>query len=474
MNVYTIFGLVAVAAFALALIRFVVNRPPNILITFLQDFVGVFFMFSGFVKAVDPLGTSYKMHEYFEAFAQEGFRPFWEYLANCSTFFAIAMIALELLVGFALVIGWKPRLTTGIIWLLTLFFTFLTGYTYLSGYCISKLFLVVAAAVLLLFASVAFPAKTTTRNNLTFFSVGILIVFLLLSKFSGHLFMCEFTESKMKVTDCGCFGDFIKLKPWETFYKDLILDVFIIILLLNEKHIRPVFGAAVRNGLAFFGGLIALLFCLYNVYSNEPVIDFRPYKIGNDIRDLRIEKRPVKMQMTFVMMNTKTKEQKEFSYEDVIANRVDRNVYDTQIKRIDKILDPGIPAIITNLHIEDEDNDLTDSLLSNPNYSLMVVAYSLGKTHESAFNELNAIAAGTDKLGLKFFAVTVNDGKVDEFRHRNQAAYPFYYADETPLKTMIRSNPGLILLKNGVVINKWHYRHLPTFDELNQKYFSKK
>ena len=107
MTVYTIFGLVALAAFVLALIRFFVKRPPNIMITFLQDFIGAFFIFSGFVKAVDPLGTGYKMHEYFEAFSQEGLAPVWEYLANFSTFFAIVMIALELFVGFALIIRFR-------------------------------------------------------------------------------------------------------------------------------------------------------------------------------------------------------------------------------------------------------------------------------------------------------------------------------------------------------------------------------
>src|SRR5690242_9611522 len=118
MTVYTIFGLVAAVAFSLALIRFIIKRPPNILITFIQDFVGSFFIFSGFVKAVDPLGTSYKMHEYFEAFASEGLRPFWEYIAGFSTFMAIVMIALELFIGLMLIIGWRPRLTTAIIWLL--------------------------------------------------------------------------------------------------------------------------------------------------------------------------------------------------------------------------------------------------------------------------------------------------------------------------------------------------------------------
>src|SRR5580658_7900734 len=129
MTVYTIFGIVAAIAFGLALIRYFVKRPPNILLTFLQDFIGAFFIFSGFVKAVDPLGTSYKMHEYYEAFAQDGLRPFWDFLANFSTLSAILMIAAELFIGFMLLIGWRPKLTVAIIWLLTLFFTALTGYT---------------------------------------------------------------------------------------------------------------------------------------------------------------------------------------------------------------------------------------------------------------------------------------------------------------------------------------------------------
>ncbi len=474
MTVYTIFGIVAAAAFVLALIRFFVNRPPNILITFLQDFIGCFFIFSGFVKAVDPLGTSYKMHEYFEAFAGEGLRPLWEYMATWSSFMAVTMIALELFVGFVLLIGWKPRLTVGIIWLLTLFFTFLTGYTFLSGYGISKAFILISGAIMLVFAAVTFPKKQSQRLTLVFFSLGILVLVFLMSKFSGLFFTADFTESKMKVTDCGCFGDFIKLKPWETFYKDVILDVMILILVLNVKFVRPVFGDVTRTVMAYLAGIFSLLFCLDNVYLDEPVIDFRPYKIGNDINDLRKEKKPAKVEMVFVYRSNKTLLPKEFTYDEVMKGKMDYAEYDSMIERKDKILDPGIPAKITNLRIEnDEGGDITDTILHNPDYSFMVVSYNLNRTHEDAFKQLNEIAANADKVGVKYFAVTLNDGHVDEFRHKNQTAYPFYSADETPLKTIIRSNPGLVLLKNGVVINKWHYRHLPSVDELNKTYFKK-
>jgi hypothetical protein len=275
----------------------------------------------------------------------------------------------------------------------------------------------------------------------------------------------------MKVTDCGCFGDFIKLKPWETFWKDVILDFMILLLVLNTKHIRPLFEGK-RSAIAALSGVVSLGLCLYCVYWSEPIIDFRPYKIGNDVRDLRKVKQEPKVEMLFIYKNKATGAEKEFSVSDLSS--LNYSEWDYKDRK-DKVLDPGIPAKITNLFIEnDEGAQMADSILDNPDYSLMVVAYNLKKTHEPAFEKLNAIAAGCDKAGIQFFAVTVNDGHIDEFRHRLQTAYPFYHADETPLKTIIRSNPGLVLLKNGVVINKWHYRGLPDFESLNQQYFSKK
>lgn len=474
MTVYTIFGIVAAIAFVLALIRFVLKRPPNILITFLQDFVGAFFIFSGFVKAVDPLGTSYKMHEYYEAFAQDGLRPFWDFLANFSTLSAIIMIATELFIGFMLLIGWRPKLTIGIIWLLTLFFTFLTGYTYLSGYCISKAFLVLSGIILLIFASVAFPQNKSARNNLTFIAIGFLAIFFVFSKLSGQMLQCGFTEANMKVTDCGCFGDFIKLKPWETFYKDCVLDVIILILVLNSSLIIPLFHKHVRNALAGLVGAAALFFCLYNTYWSEPVIDFRPYAIGNNIPDLMKEKVPPKVAMLYHYHNKATGKWEDITMEQVMNGKVDYSKYDTSYRE-DKVLDPGIPARILGLNIyNDNGDDVTDSLLSYPGYAMVVVSANLNKTHEAAFKQLNAIAAGCDKIGVKFYAIVANNGHVDEFRHENDTAYPFYTADETPVKTIMRSNPGLLLLKDGTVVNKWHYMHLPTFEELNTEYFSKK
>lgn len=474
MTVYTIFGIIGVAALILTAIRQFVAKPSNLVVNYIQNFVGSLFIFSGFVKAVDPLGTSYKMHEYFEAFAGEGMRPFWEWASTLSTPMAIGMIALELFIGFMLLIGWKPKFTVTIVWWLTLFFTFLTGYTFLSGYGITKLFILAAGLFFVLLALIPLPKEQRTRANLMYASLAFLVLLYAVGKFSDLFLTVEFTESKMKVTDCGCFGDFMKLKPWETFYKDVILDFMIFILVIGIREIKPVFQAVTTNVLTGVSAVLSLGFCLYTTYLNEPPIDFRPYAIGSDIQDARKVKKEPKIEMSFVYMSKKTGEKKEFTYDDMMKGKIDYALFDTMLERKDNILDPGIPAKITNLLIEnDEGMDITDSIFSNPNYSLMVVSYDLTKAHESAFKELNAIAAGASKVGVDFYAVAVNDGKLEEFRHRNQTAYKFYHADATPLKTIIRSNPGLVLLKNGVVINKWHYRHLPTFDELNSTYFKK-
>jgi len=471
MTVYTIFLVVGLAALLLTALRFFKARPSNWVVCYLQNFVGALFIFSGFVKAVDPLGTSYKMHEYFEAFAQEGGRALWEYLAHFSTPFAILMIAAELFVGFMLLIGWKPRFTVAIIWWLTLFFTLLTGYTFLSGYGITKLFILASAFVLFLFALLPFFENQRTRRQVLWAAFGSLVALLVLIKFTGLFFTIPFAEAKMKVTDCGCFGDFIKLKPWETFYKDIILDVMIFVLVLSTGQIKKVFTGVINPVLVASTAVASFALCWYSTFENEPPIDFRPYAIGNNIPDLRQVKKEAVVEMVFVYRSNKTGENKEFSYDEVMKGKMDYTEFDSMVERKDKVLDPGIPAKITNLRIENEEGlDLTDSIFAYPGYSLMVVAYNLKKSNEAGFAPLNKLAEVADVAKVPFFGVCLNDGGVEDFKTRNHIQYEFFSADETPLKTILRSNPGLVLLKNGVVVNKWHHKHLPSADDL-KSYF---
>ena len=249
------------------------------------------------------------------------------------------------------------------------------------------------------------------------------------------------------------------------------------ILAIRYRYVKPSMNAITRDILTYVVLVGSFFFCLYNFVWNEPVIDFRPYAIGSDLNLNRTVLRPEKKDMIFVYKNKKSGATQDFKMSEVCdANCVVVKHSDDWefVVRRDSIIDEGIPARITNLFIHDADgNEVTDSLLNDPNYSLMVVAPHLDDTHDAAFRDkLNPLAMACDKAHIKFYAVSADEA--ENFRHKNQTAYPFYMADETPLKTMMRSNPGLMLLKNGIVINKWHYKHLPTFEQLNEMYFSKK
>jgi uncharacterized membrane protein YphA (DoxX/SURF4 family) len=470
MTVSKLFILIGSIALVLTVLRYLFQGYKKVILSYLQNFVGTLFIFSGFVKAVDPMGTSIKMHEYFEAMHIEFFNPI-------STPLTVAMLVAELTLGVALLAGYKPKITTSLLLLLNVFFLLLTGYTYLSGYEPNNAFFFVSITA---FALICFGAIIEHgRARLWTLVAGFLIVVvtLFLMRYTTRLFTHPFDITKMKVTDCGCFGDFIKLKPWETFYKDVVLTIMAFILAIRYRYVKPSVNAITRDSLTYIVLVGSFFFCLYNFVWNEPVIDFRPYAIGSDLNLNRTVLRPEKKDMIFVYKNKKSGDVQDFKMSEVCdANCVVVKHSDDWefVVRRDSIIDEGIPARITNLFIHDADgNEVTDSLLNDPNYTLMVVAPHLDDTHVAAFTDkLNPLAMACDKAHIKFYAVSADEA--ENFRHKNQTAYPFYMADETPLKTMMRSNPGLMLLKNGIVINKWHYKHLPTFEQLNEMYFSKK
>ncbi len=459
LNVYTIFGMMGAVALVFTVIRGLLKKSfSNSIIPFIQYFIGSLFIFSGFVKAVDPMGTSYKMHDYFEAMHIS-------FLNDFSTPMAVGMIVAEIMLGTAIIMGWRPKLTASLLLLLNVFFLLLTGFTFLSGYTPTIAFLAVAIFTICLISI----GGIIKNYKLIFGGFLLVIISLLLMKFSTIFFTSTFQITGMKVTDCGCFGDFIKLKPWETFYKDVILCLLSLYLVLNYQKVQTLFSAWYRNTKMVTGTIFTLFFCLYNFIWSEPVLDFRAYSIGSDLNKNRTVIRPEKKEFIFIYKNKKTNEEKEFKTAELGNLTEDWEYKD----RKDIVLDEGIPAKISNLFISNEDGeDITEDLLHNENYSLAVVAYKLGKTDESAFkNKLNLMAEKAEKAGVDFYVLTSEDA--EDFRHKNQCAYPFYKADETPLKTIMRSNPGLVLLKNGVVINKWHKHQFPTFEELNTSYFKK-
>ncbi|NNC94176.1 MAG: DoxX family protein [Chitinophagales bacterium] len=420
-----------IAAIAITGAAYAYRKPQNLFIAFIKNFLGAFLIFSGAVKAIDPLGTAYKMHDYFIAFG--GFFP---KLDPLTLPLAIFMVVLEIVLGIALIIGSYRKLTVITTGLLILFFTFLTGYTYLNGFVNPKYF------------DKEYVAEMQAQNQ----EVPMIV---------------EFDENNMKVTDCGCFGDFLKIEPRLSFYKDIFLMVLIIILLMSLSKITPLFAGS-KAGLIILlvSTAITFIFCLSNYVTDLPMVDFRPYKKGNNIPQLMVPEREAEQEFTFIYENSNSGEVKSFDMKN-LPKKEDGWVFkDREVN----IIDPGIPAKISNfLVLNEEGEEVNADLLEDENYNFWIVAYSLEKTKKSVFeNKLNDLATKAQSDGYQVYAIASDAN--DDFRHDVQAAYPFYTADATFLKTIVRSNPGLVLVKNGVIIDKWHHKHIPTYEELKSEY----
>lgn len=398
----TVFLLIGGIALALTAIRYFIQKPLSVPVLFVQNFVGAFFIFSGFVKSVDPLGTSYKIQEYFVEFGMGFLEPY-------TLAFSVVTIVLEIVIGITLLLGYQKTITVWLLLLLIIFFTFLTGYT----------------------------------------------------TFTGH------------VTDCGCFGDFLKIEPKQSFMKDIFLSVLILFLFIRKKYIEESFPTFISAGLTGVATIAFTLFCFRNFAWNEPVFDFRPYKVGNYLPDY-MKGIPDKVEFSWVNKNKQTGEIKEFTNDEYMKAIGEPGFKDTweYVDRKDKVIEKGVPAKIANFQILNEyEEDMSEDVLYNPDYQFLVIAYDLKKTDAASFQKLNPLAEGAEKDGFMFYAVSAASAKEKEaFRHENQTAFPFYSADGTFLKTIVRSNPGLLLLKNGTVVGKWHHDHFPTYEELKRDY----
>ncbi|MEY4877300.1 MAG: hypothetical protein RL708_2450 [Bacteroidota bacterium] len=365
------------------------------IIQFFRIIVGALFLFSGAIKANDPMGTSYKLQEYFTVFHM-GF------LNGITDYLSIAFCGLEIALGFALLVGAFSRITTLALTGLIIFFTWLTGYSAMTG----------------------------------------------------------------KVTDCGCFGDFIHLEPTTSFYKDIVLLVLSIVLLLGRDTIKPLFAGKWNNfvlvllvGASFFLPIWA--------FMHLPVIDMLAYKPGNNIKEkmtLPPNAKQTIVKTVFVCKNKKTGAVEEMASEDYVKKYQDYDYMD----RKDKVMQQGDKPEIHDFVIFDDNNrQVQDSLLSIPTYCFWVVVYDVTDANKSCFTKINALVKNCDAQHIPVIGLTHSDYKTAEpFRHDVQAAFPFYYAgDDKFVKTMMRSSPGIMLMKNGIVIKKWHYNDVPTYDE---------
>jgi len=294
-----------------------------------------------------------------------------------------------------------------------------------------------------------------------------LTLWLLLLTILFFSFLTFYTAHYNKVLECGCFGDAIPMTPWQSFGKNMVLLFLILILFMGSKYILPSFSKMTENAIVVLFTVACFAFSAY-CYNYLPVIDFRPYKPGTDIKK-DMKGIPDVLKYYYTLKNKKTGATQEFAqfppnYQndwDYVSNRTE-----TIKKGIEpKIKDFSITSIASG-------NDVTDSVLSNPNYNFILVSLSLSDANKNpeVIKKINDLATDCLKNHVGFICLTAEDNEVEKYAQQYHPPYSFYTTDGTVLKTMIRSNPGLILIKGGVVIADWHYHSIPDYNSVNQKY----
>ncbi|MEI2676239.1 MAG: BT_3928 family protein [Chitinophagaceae bacterium] len=398
----------------------------NSILWFCRLFTGALFIFSGLVKANDPVGFGIKLEEYYDVFAERWswtsflFKADW--LIESVNLQAAFLTSLEVALGILLILGIWKNLTTWLLLLLILFFTWLTGYSAITG----------------------------------------------------------------SVTDCGCFGDFIPLTPLQSFYKDLVLLVLILIIFILRKNIKPIVSPI--GGIAI--AAIVTGFAVYvnaHVLKHDVFLDWRPYAVGDSIvENMQLPPNPKKdvVELNYVYTNKKTGETVELAFlntelEDK-AKLAELTKYsaDKENWNLDtsftKVKVKGDRAKISDFAVSDEQGDfITDQILSNPDYTLMVVSASFEHTSKLGWEKINAMQKAAEKEGVFTYAL-VGEGRdeIEKFRHNNQTAFPFYTGDYKVCLTIARTNPNVVLLKEGVVIDKWAWRDLPSFEAIKKEHFA--
>jgi len=354
--------------------------------------VGLVFIFSGIVKAIDPLGSAYKFHDYFQAF-NIGF------LDKLSLPLAILLCTAEFIAGFAVLTGIRQK-------------------------------------------------------------SGIIGVTILIAVFTPLTFILALTNP---VSDCGCFGDAIHLTNWQTFLKNAVLVVLILILYTGIRGTKQLLKTNTEWSIISSAVIVFILFSLYNL-RYLPVIDFLPYKTGVKIADKMIvpEGMPVdEYNTTFIY--EKDGISKEFSLDNYPANDTTWKFVDQKTVLIKKGYKPPIhDFVITSMYGE----DLTDKILNNPGFSVLMISKKLTQAGKARLDKGLQLASYFADKGIEFYVLTSSG--TDEIKSFGESPM-FCLADETTLKTMIRANPGYILLKEGTIIEKWSWANLP-----DKEWFEKK
>ncbi len=272
------------------------------------------------------------------------------------------------------------------------------------------------------------------------------------------------------VSDCGCFGDALKLTNWQTFGKNIILFIPAMILFLQRKEITSGFSLPMEWVCSIFN---LLLSCAVSVYClvHQPVLDFRPYNIGTYIPGKMVVPEGAETdQYETRLIYEKDGRQQEFSEQDFPWQDTTWKWVETRQKLVKKGYEPPIHDFsITTLDGE----DITGKVLSDTGYVFLVIAPDLEKASGKGMDKMNNLALKSREYGFPVYCLTASaNSQISAYMDRYQPAFDVCVTDETTLKTIVRANPGLLLLLRGTILDKWNYRDAPTAGELENKMLS--
>lgn len=351
--------------------------------------LAVAFIFSGFVKAVDPLGFQYKIQDYLTAFGIASWFPSFLPLLG-----GITLSAIEFSIGVFLFFGIRRKIATTLALILMTFMTPLTLY-------------------------------------LAFFN---------------------------PVSDCGCFGDAWVLTNWETFAK----NVFLLIAAIGAFRGRKMLVRFISLKMEWLVSLYTLFFVFalsFYCLNRLPVLDFRPYKIGQNIlQGMTIPEgaKPSVYESIFIL--EKNGEKKEFALENYPDSTW--TFVDTRTVLKEKGYEPPIHDF-SMIDVETGE-DITEAVLTDSVYTFLLVAHRIEEADDSNIDLINEVYDYSVEHGYKFYCLTSSpEDQIELWKDKTGAEYPFCQMDDITLKTMIRSNPGLMLIKNGTVLNKWSDEDIP-------------
>jgi hypothetical protein len=264
------------------------------------------------------------------------------------------------------------------------------------------------------------------------------------------------------VSDCGCFGDAIKLTNWETFGKNVVLLALSVFLFFFYNKAWTLFGHRSGRWATLWISLFPLLVAVH-AYRHQPMIDFRPFKPGSDLRVLTAA---VPDSFSYAFIYEKEGAQQSFTAEALPAPN-EGWVY---VDRTEQLVRAGQEPVINNLAIlHPVDGDITATLLGDTSYVFLYVADRLETADRRRVPDANAAYVYADRFGYRFFGLTASDpATIEEWRYEYDTPFDFCTVDDRLLTTMTRSNPGLILIKNGVVVRKWAFRDIPDFASLDK------